>query len=181
MELSSAAIIFTSLSIFPPLEKPSKITSFSRWASSKRLEQLLDRNRPSPENLSGQKLARARAYYEIAEKALVDPEQPSGAYFTLPHQIPTLSDPETGGITIDVLPGNRVLFLAAISHPLSRGNVHIRSANIGEAPAIDFNYLSHPADLEILAEHTLHLHALGASPPLTDFLKQPVTPSRFSF
>lgn len=77
-----------------------------------------------------------------------------------------------------MLPGNHVLFLAAISHPLSRGNVHIRSADIGDVPAIDFNYLSHPADLEVLAEHTLHLHALAASPPLTDLLKQPVTPSR---
>ncbi|RYP68192.1 hypothetical protein DL770_008486 [Monosporascus sp. CRB-9-2] len=144
----------------------------------KRLEQLLDRNRPSPENLSEQELARARAYYEIAEKALVDPEQPSGAYFTFPHQIPTLSDPETGEITIDVLPGNHISFVAAISHPLSRGNVHIRSADIGDAPAIDFNYFSHPADLEILAEHTLHLHALAASPPLTGLPKQPVTPSR---
>lgn len=99
--------------------------SLGSTGGGKRIEQLLDRNRPNPENLSEQELARARAYYEIAEKALVDPEQPSGGYFTFPYQIPTLSDPETGNITLDVLPGSHISFLAATSHPLSRGSVHM--------------------------------------------------------
>lgn len=145
---------------------------------AKRLEQLLERNRPTMQGLSHQQQARAQAYYEISEKALVDSEQPSGTYFTFPYQIPTLTDPETGGLTIDVLPGNHISFIAALAHPLSRGYVHIQSANVSDPPTIDPKYFSHPADLEIMAEHTLQLHKLAASPPLTDLLKQPVTPSR---
>ena len=152
--------------------------SLSSPGGSKELAGLLERHRPTPEGLSVEELARARAYYEIAEKALIDPEQPSAGYTTLPHHIPTISDPMTGEITFDLLPGNHISFLATLSHPLSRGNVHIRSADASDQPAIDFKYLSHPADLEILAEHVLHLHTLAASAPLSDLLKQPITPSR---
>ncbi|KAI1389245.1 aryl-alcohol dehydrogenase [Hypoxylon trugodes] len=152
--------------------------SLSRPGGSKSLQQLLQSSRASAQTLSNQELSRAQAYYKVAENALLDPEQPSGVYFTFPYQIPTLSDPETGQITIDVLPGNHISFIAALSHPLSRGNVHIRSSKIKDDPIIDPKYLSHPVDLEILAEHTLELHKLAASLPLTKLLKQPITPSR---
>lgn len=36
-------------------------------------------------------------------------------------------------------------------YPLSRGSVHIRSANVSDAPLIDPGFLSHPADVNVLA------------------------------
>lgn len=36
-------------------------------------------------------------------------------------------------------------------YPLSRGSVHVRSANVSDAPLIDPGFLSHPADVDVLA------------------------------
>ena len=41
--------------------------------------------------------------------------------------------------------------MCALSHPFSRGSVHISSADPLAPPAIDPNYFSNPADLDILA------------------------------
>ena len=38
-----------------------------------------------------------------------------------------------------------------LQYPLSRGTVHIKSADPNEHPAIDPNFLSHPADAAVLA------------------------------
>ncbi|TFY83365.1 hypothetical protein EWM64_g650 [Hericium alpestre] len=48
-------------------------------------------------------------------------------------------------------PGKRYMSLAiSVTHPLSRGSVHITSSNPSDLPAIDPNYFGNPVDLEIL-------------------------------
>lgn len=61
---------------------------------------------------------------------------------------------------------------AMLSHPLSRGSVHITSPSSQEKPTIRANYYSDPTDLEV---HALVLKALtkvAATPPLSDFIKR---------
>jgi choline dehydrogenase-like flavoprotein len=49
--------------------------------------------------------------------------------------------------------GHNACYSVTVSnmYPISRGNVHIQSPNILDAPLIDPGFLSHPADVDILA------------------------------
>lgn len=69
-------------------------------------------------------------------------------------------------------PENYITLLAMLSHPLSCGSVHIRSPNPEEKPLIDFKYLSHPLDQEVLAQHVLQLDKLMACEPLASCIKK---------
>jgi len=61
---------------------------------------------------------------------------------------PAVSDPSDG---------DWITLFTMLSHPFSRGSVHITSADVITKPAVDFRYYTHPLDLEI---HALHLRAL---------------------
>ncbi|KAJ5728718.1 glucose-methanol-choline oxidoreductase-like protein [Penicillium malachiteum] len=61
--------------------------------------------------------------------------------------------------------------LTNILHPLSRGSSHITSAKAEDPPVIDPRYLSHPADLEMLARHTRFVDSIAASEPFASMLK----------
>lgn len=144
----------------------------------KRLRTLLEENCPKKGDLRGRELARALALYRVAEKALLDPAAPSGAYLSSLGQNPLESDPVTGQRTVKPLPGKHLSLAGILSHPTSRGSVHIQSGDVSDSPEIDPNYLSNPVDIEIFAEHTLYLQSLASSPPLSGLLKQPPRPSR---
>ncbi|KAK8108101.1 uncharacterized protein PG998_010114 [Apiospora kogelbergensis] len=60
----------------------------------------------------------------------------------------------------DLADGNYMTVVAMLAHPLSRGSVHIHSANPHEQPRIDNGYLTHPLDAEILAKHALQIETL---------------------
>lgn len=138
-----------------------------------RLSKLLDENRPSVND------SRAKAVYEVTEKALLNPNIPSGVYLSVLGQNPTKSDPTTGGIVMDPLPGKHLVLAGILSNPISRGTVHIKSSNVSDAPAIDPMYLSNPVDIELYAEHMLQLQSIASlSPLLGTILKEPLTPSR---
>ncbi|SPQ20995.1 0d69f2b2-7972-48b9-ad5f-b070102e1b4d [Thermothielavioides terrestris] len=68
-------------------------------------------------------------------------------------------------------PGKFVSIGALLSHPLSRGSVHIASGDPLADPAIDPGYLSNPLDEEVLAHHLLHILTTAASPPLASLLR----------
>lgn len=71
-----------------------------------------------------------------------------------------------------LLPGNFASLGCAQSHPFSRGSAHVSSADPGAPPDIDPRYLSHPADLEVLARHVRALETeLRASGALAPFFK----------
>lgn len=59
---------------------------------------------------------------------------------------------------------------ASLSHPFSRGSIHIKSADPSEKPAIDPNYLSNELDLEILARHVLFIETIAKT--LASLLKK---------
>lgn len=68
-------------------------------------------------------------------------------------------------------PGNYFSMLTVLEHPLSRGSVHIVSADPAVYPAIDPNYLSHPLDLFVVSQAVLHLQQVARTAPLSTHLK----------
>ncbi|KAL5513517.1 hypothetical protein ACEPAH_3916 [Sanghuangporus vaninii] len=64
----------------------------------------------------------------------------------------------------------------ALMHPLSRGSVHLASANPLVSPEIDPNYLSNDADLDLLACIVRLALRLYKTPPLSEIVKSLVLP-----
>ena len=62
--------------------------------------------------------------------------------------------------------------------PKSRGRVDIRSANPGDAPLIDPNYLSHPDDLKVAADAIRMTRRIVASPALQVFSPEEYLPGQ---
>lgn len=135
-----------------------------------RLEDLIRENRPPETDRA------AQAMYSLASKALLDQEFPSGAYLALraqsllPVDLSWSPNSPTGPV-----PGKFLGIAVLLSNPVSRGSVHIHSADPADAPTIDPAYLSNPVDTEILAEHLLQIEKIAASEPLSSrFLAQPL-------
>ncbi|KAI1163538.1 oxidoreductase [Nemania serpens] len=161
---SSGIKTYAYLPIMDFLEGPSRET----------LIKMIDENRPAvsstPEN------AKARMYYEIGEKTLLDQSRPSGAYLTAIGQNTIAPDPTTGQ-PMPPQPGNHLTIAAILAQPLSRGTVHIVSNDPAEAPEIDPKYLSNPLDVEVFAQHIMYIESIANSAPLSGVLKQPLQPS----
>ncbi|TQS32053.1 hypothetical protein Golomagni_07644, partial [Golovinomyces magnicellulatus] len=68
--------------------------------------------------------------------------------------------------------GHYTTIAASLSHPFSRGSIHIKSADPTDKPAIDPKYLSNPLDLEILARHLLFVETVAKTEPLASQLKK---------
>ncbi|KAK4058384.1 hypothetical protein OIO90_000542 [Microbotryomycetes sp. JL221] len=65
---------------------------------------------------------------------------------------------------------------AAIQHPLSRGSVTINSASAFDAPAIDPQYLAHPADIKILIAAFKFARTVAQTQPLAELLATELNP-----
>ncbi|KAH7322546.1 choline dehydrogenase [Stachybotrys elegans] len=59
-----------------------------------------------------------------------------------------------------------ISFVGCLMHPLSRGSVHIQSANIDDAPLINPNYLAEEHDLEALVEIVKYSRKLAETEPM---------------
>jgi choline dehydrogenase-like flavoprotein len=57
----------------------------------------------------------------------------------------------------------------AVTRPLSRGYLTLRSANAEQPPRIQPNYLEEPADLNVLVEGVRIVEELAATPPLAGY------------
>ncbi|KAK4561051.1 hypothetical protein LTR86_005006 [Recurvomyces mirabilis] len=66
--------------------------------------------------------------------------------------------------------------VCCLQYPLSRGSIHVKSADPLEHPAIDMNYLSHPADTKVLAAGLKFLDAMASSKALDGKLHKRVQP-----
>ncbi|OTB05583.1 putative GMC oxidoreductase [Hypoxylon sp. CI-4A] len=62
--------------------------------------------------------------------------------------------------------------VAVLSHPFSRGSVHIQSADPRSPPTVDPRAMSHPIDLELHARHALVLEKIRDTPPLRELFKE---------
>ncbi|KAF3766670.1 hypothetical protein M406DRAFT_53264 [Cryphonectria parasitica EP155] len=88
---------------------------------------------------------------DFVHRILSSPHEPSGHYITFSGFAVVAADGSIAGPP----PGDERYYTIApsLSHPLSRGSVHVSSASASSAPTIDPNYLSHPLDIEVLARH----------------------------
>ena len=66
--------------------------------------------------------------------------------------------------------------VVAYTHPFSRGSVHIKSADAQVRPAVQPNYLSNRADLEILSKAVEFTLQLYQTPPISNQILRPVAP-----
>lgn len=62
-----------------------------------------------------------------------------------------------------------VTLIAVFMRPLSRGNVHVVSSNISQAPKIDPQYLSSRYDEQSLVEAAKYLRGVASTEPLSHF------------
>ena len=68
--------------------------------------------------------------------------------------------------------GNWITLFAMLSHPFSRGSVHISSSDAAVKPKIHFGYYTHPLDLEVHARHIQVLEKLASTAPLSEYIKK---------
>ncbi|KAI0839512.1 GMC oxidoreductase [Hypoxylon sp. FL0890] len=134
------------------------------------LKELLSQHRPSGDHPHH---FRACSFYELAERAFLNPNTPSAAYLAALAQRVLPIDPDSNSPP-GPIPGAFITLGVMLSQPLSRGSVHITSNDPFAAPAIDPNYLSNPVDIEVLARHMLYLENIATSPPFSELLKQPL-------
>jgi choline dehydrogenase-like flavoprotein len=109
--------------------------------------------------------------YELLRSIVEDRKDSTIQYFSpavqlCPHAGPKPTD--WFGMKED---GHYTAIAASLSHPFSRGSIHIRSADPSEKPMIDPNYLSNKLDLEILARHLLFVETIAKTEPLASLLK----------
>ncbi|KAH9215487.1 choline dehydrogenase [Leptodontidium sp. 2 PMI_412] len=84
-----------------------------------------------------------------------------------------------GGTSIEYLPEGAehyVSLTASSLVALSRGNITLRSAGMADAPVINPNYYSHPADRAIALNAFSTLSAILAHPSLTSYILSEVSP-----
>jgi choline dehydrogenase len=67
--------------------------------------------------------------------------------------------------------GNYFSILGVVSHPFSRGSVHIQSADPAVQARLDPRYLSHPMDRLLERQLGLHMRDLVRNPPLSGLLE----------
>lgn len=107
----------------------------------------------------------------LIRSMLDNPNGSSGAWLMFLAQT-NLHEGGKSFVGSQLLPENYVSLGCIQSHPFSRGSTHIASADITVEPNIDPRYLSHPADIEILARHLQSLDTvLRPSTHLSQFLK----------
>ncbi|KAI1116734.1 oxidoreductase [Nemania sp. NC0429] len=138
------------------------------------LVKMIESNRPAVS--SQPETIKARMYYDILERTLLDRNRPSGAYLTAIAQNTIAPDPITGQPT-PLQPGKHLTIATILAQPLSRGTVHIVSNDPAQAPEIDPKYLSNPLDVEVFAQHVMYIESIANSAPLSGLLKQPLQPS----
>ncbi|MCJ1251934.1 hypothetical protein MMC30_009172 [Trapelia coarctata] len=153
----------TYSSAFTPVNGSSGISSKCE------VQHFLDRYRPD------QKQAENPGYrrqVELLRTMLEDGDNSSAQYFVGPFQLNVLDGYSPLKFLKPSTPGDYLSVLVALSHPFSRGSVHINSPDPAQKPTLDPNYLSHPLDREILARHIQFLETIVKTEPWASLLKK---------
>jgi choline dehydrogenase-like flavoprotein len=100
--------------------------------------------------------------YSIIKAAIDNPREATATTFMVRSQRHKDLDSLPKG-TPSFIDGNYVSVIAMLAHPFSRGSSHI-TPDLSQSPEIEFNYLSHPLDTEILARHLRLIERLFQQP-----------------
>ncbi|KAL7809062.1 GMC oxidoreductase [Trichoderma gracile] len=115
---------------------------------------------------TGDNAAFVEAQANFVRSVLMSPDEASGYYISFPGYAAfnpdgTMAPPPTGT-------GKHFSIALLLTHPLSRGSVHITSTT---DVAIDPRYFSHPLDIEVLARHLGFVESIASAQPLASHLK----------
>ncbi|RPD63910.1 GMC oxidoreductase [Lentinus tigrinus ALCF2SS1-6] len=111
-----------------------------------------------------------RKQYESQVQRFSNPSSAEGQVFPFPGMLPT--------VAIEPEPKARYMaVVAAVMHPLSRGSVHIASADPTAAPAIDPAFLDRPEDFDVLLAAVKFSLKLPKTTLLADLVRKQVSPS----
>jgi choline dehydrogenase-like flavoprotein len=108
--------------------------------------------------------AAQRKYYDFIEREMFSPTEATATAHIARKNVTPVPGPEleTGNLT----------FYAMLSHPLSRGSVHIKSSGADTKPAVAFNYYRNSLDLEVHARHMINLQALAQNSAFAPMIKR---------
>ncbi|BCS27275.1 GMC family oxidoreductase [Aspergillus puulaauensis] len=112
-----------------------------------------------------------RKQYSILREMLKDPNEPTAQYILAPFQLLPRAGPDAKDIFGMSHPGNFISIVSLLSHPLSRGSVHLSSADPAAAPVIDSAILRHPVDLELQARHSIWMEKIPETEAMAPLLK----------
>lgn len=161
--LTASAIMTAYIPIVEFLEASGDTTARERLA--KMLETLDSTQQDA--NVPSQK-----QQFDVLRQIVEDQKDSTIQYFAPAVQL----NPHTGPRPSDWFgmkeDGHYMTIAASLSHPFSRGKIHIKSADPTEKPLIDPNYLSNPLDIEILARHVLFIETIGRTEPLASLFKK---------
>ncbi|MCJ1441034.1 MAG: hypothetical protein MMC23_001520 [Stictis urceolatum] len=107
----------------------------------------------------------------LLQPTILDPSRSSIEYMALPFQLTPEISPAASSLSPAAKAADYITLFAALSHPFSRGTVHISSPSPTAPPSIDPCYFSHPLDLELEARHLSWLETLVKTEPLASMLK----------
>ncbi|KAJ0422841.1 hypothetical protein BJY00DRAFT_310847 [Aspergillus carlsbadensis] len=112
-----------------------------------------------------------RKQYTVLRDMLSDPNEPTAQYVLFPFQVLPRAGPNPRDIFSMSHPGYFMSINSSLSHPFSRGSVHLASADPAAAPVIDAGILRHPADLELHARHSIWMEKIVETDALASLLK----------
>ncbi|KAH8649870.1 hypothetical protein BX600DRAFT_387997 [Xylariales sp. PMI_506] len=106
---------------------------------------------------------------EIMEKHI---DQPSSQYLLFPFQTTITEKPSCmAEIITPSRPENYLTIMTILNNPLSRGSVHIASADVAQKPLWDPKFMSEPLDLECLARNVQFVERIIETEPFKSVLK----------
>ncbi|KAJ3579473.1 hypothetical protein NPX13_g1101 [Xylaria arbuscula] len=111
------------------------------------------------------------AQTEYYKQLLENPEESTAGFFTYAAQGNFGTDSGSSLMRTGFLPGSYYSIAICLLQPLSRGYVHIQSADPQAPVRVDPRYLTHPLDLEVFARHMNYISKIVAAEPLASLLK----------
>lgn len=120
-----------------------------------------------PDDMHPLRKAQTDYYHGLLEKG----EESTGGFFTYAAQGNFSSGSGSSLMSSGFLPGSYLSIAILLLQPLSRGSVHIRSADPLDPVKVDPRYLAHPLDLEVLARHMTYISTIISTEPLASLLK----------
>ncbi|KAI2782107.1 putative GMC oxidoreductase [Daldinia loculata] len=117
-------------------------------------------------------LGQAEAEPRVLREQICTPDDCSAQFTLAPFQLNPFPGDNPSQIFGLGTEGFYVSIVAVLSHPFSRGSVHIQSADARSSPVVDPRAMSHPLDLELHARHVLLLEKIRDTPPLRELFKE---------
>jgi choline dehydrogenase-like flavoprotein len=115
-------------------------------------------------NFHSQNMSAAqRKHYDFIKHEMFSPTEATATAHLGRKNVTPVPGPE--------LESGNLTFYAMLSHPLSRGSVHIKSSEADTKPAVTFNYYRNSLDLEVHARHLINLQALAQNNAFAPMIK----------